>query len=416
MIGDTRLPTVRLWEVETGHCLKVFENESELINVGFTADSNRILAGSGSGVSQWDVTTGQCVRTTPITQFLTGYPVQAFSFSPDGRYFLFRSNYKKSTLDVGCKTNLCDVDSGLLLHSFDCINNSGMAFSPDGQHILLGRQNSFELRNLETGEKEEEGENTKYYATSGVSSVSFSRDGLRAFIGRTNGTVELFVLKGGRWKREIKFRGLTDDGKYALTVDEARTVRLWDTQKGTVWLAFYREHEGPFNRSCQRGGFRLSCEDDGSAQLQEVKTGRLVRTFEGHTAAVNSVSMSSDSRYAITVSEDRTAKLWFLDWELEDRQPADWDDGARPYLESVLNLAKDVYSEPKITEDDFERLMYRLGCEGYGWLRPEGVRRKLEEMAVELNKPLPASEPRLTETTEEAATTKSPWWKRIWKS
>ena len=31
----------------------------------------------------------------------------------------------------------------------------------------------------------------------------------------------------------------------------------------------------------------------------------------------------------------------------------------------------------------------QLGCAGYGWLRPEGVRRKLEEMAAEWTGPLP---------------------------
>ena len=38
------------------------------------------------------------------------------------------------------------------------------------------------------------------------------------------------------------------------------------------------------------------------------------------------------------------------------------------------------------TEDDFQRLLYTLGCAGYGWLRPEGVRRELERMAAEKGK------------------------------
>jgi hypothetical protein len=38
---------------------------------------------------------------------------------------------------------------------------------------------------------------------------------------------------------------------------------------------------------------------------------------------------------------------------------------------------------PTWSEEDFQRLLHTLGCAGYGWLRPEGVRRKLEEMALE---------------------------------
>jgi hypothetical protein len=37
--------------------------------------------------------------------------------------------------------------------------------------------------------------------------------------------------------------------------------------------------------------------------------------------------------------------------------------------------------KPSWTEDDFRRLLDKLGCTGYGWLRPEGVRRELESMA-----------------------------------
>jgi len=41
------------------------------------------------------------------------------------------------------------------------------------------------------------------------------------------------------------------------------------------------------------------------------------------------------------------------------------------------------------TEKDFQRLLYMLGCAGYGWLRPEGVRRELTKMAANWNGPSP---------------------------
>jgi hypothetical protein len=36
---------------------------------------------------------------------------------------------------------------------------------------------------------------------------------------------------------------------------------------------------------------------------------------------------------------------------------------------------------PTWTADDFRRLLDLLGCAGYGWLRPAGVRQQLEQMA-----------------------------------
>jgi hypothetical protein len=95
--------------------------------------------------------------------------------------------------------------------------------------------------------------------------------------------------------------------------------------------------------------------------------------------------------------------LYDLDWELEDKLPADWDEGARPYLENFLvlhtpyaaalptirepeeeeiALALTRRGTPTWTEEDFGNLLYTLGCAGYGWLRPEGVRQQLEAIAA----------------------------------
>ena len=75
-------------------------------------------------------------------------------------------------------------------------------------------------------------------------------------------------------------------------------------------------------------------------------------------------------------SRDNTLRLWFLDWEVEDREPADWDEGARHYLDTFLRLHTPPPSgrfrqhlAPAWTGEDFGRLLYTLGCAGYGWLR-----------------------------------------------
>jgi WD40 repeat protein len=130
--------------------------------------------------------------------------------------------------------------------------------------------------------------------------------------------------------------------------------------------------------------------------------GKCLRTFEGHTGWVNSVSISPDGRWALSGSWDNTVQLWELDWECEFPSPADWDEGARPYLESFLNLHTPYAAElrqdhapseeevrlsllhrgkPSWNEKEFDSLIRQLQYAGYGWLRPEGVRKKLEEIA-----------------------------------
>jgi hypothetical protein len=43
--------------------------------------------------------------------------------------------------------------------------------------------------------------------------------------------------------------------------------------------------------------------------------------------------------------------------------------------------------KPSWGEEDFDRLMGELCYRGYGWLRPEGVRKELEKMVSEWQGP-----------------------------
>ena len=95
-------------------------------------------------------------------------------------------------------------------------------------------------------------------------------------------------------------------------------------------------------------------------------------------------------RFVLSASEDATVRLWELDWDYDFPDPADWDEGARPYLDIFLTLHTPYgpdgltrRGKPQWSEGDFQNLLKDLGYRGYGWLRPEGVRKKLEELARE---------------------------------
>jgi WD domain, G-beta repeat len=146
--------------------------------------------------------------------------------------------------------------------------------------------------------------------------------------------------------------------------------------------------------------FIFSGSGDRILALWKVATGEYL--IQQTTYPVHSVCLSADGRFALSGSHDGTLILWNLEWELEKQLPADWDEGARPYLENFLvlhtpyaatlptgreptaeeiTLALTRRGTPTWTEADFQNLLYTLGCAGYGWLRPEGVRQQLEAMA-----------------------------------
>ena len=49
--------------------------------------------------------------------------------------------------------------------------------------------------------------------------------------------------------------------------------------------------------------------------------------------------------------------------------------------EEEIALALTRRGRPLWTTEDFEELLYTLGCAGYGWLRPQAVREALRQMA-----------------------------------
>jgi hypothetical protein len=103
---------------------------------------------------------------------------------------------------------------------------------------------------------------------------------------------------------------------------------------------------------------------------------------------VSTVAWSLDGHLALSGDDDNTIRQWKLEWEFELTPPADWDERARPFLTSFLTLYSSTpngptpTAKPRWVEENFRHLIDRLGRAGFGWLRPEGIRRKLEAMAA----------------------------------
>jgi hypothetical protein len=140
---------------------------------------------------------------------------------------------------------------------------------------------------------------------------------------------------------------------------------------------------------------------DGTVRVWEAASGRCLYTFQDRSSPVIVISLSANGRWLVASYEDGTLLRRELDWELAAHDLADWDEGASSYLESFLVLhtpyATELPAERKVSaqevqqalthrgtptwsEEDFQCLLRQLLNFGYGWLRPEGVRRQLEQM------------------------------------
>jgi WD40 repeat protein len=193
-------------------------------------------------------------------------------------------------------------------------------------------------------------------------SVALSPDGARLLSGGCDGTVRLWDLEDRECLRTLEGHVdsvesvvFTADGQYALSAGVDKTVRVWD-----------------------------------------LDAGRCLAKLWGHSEPIRCLAVSADGRSVVTGSNDGTIRLWELDWEWHVPELADCDPCAAPYLQTFLTLHCSVgpdgisrVGKPKWVEDDFQKLLKQLQYSGFGWLRPEGVKRELEKMAAEWQGPPP---------------------------
>jgi WD40 repeat protein len=173
--------------------------------------------------------------------------------------------------------------------------------------------------------------------------------------------------------------------------EEGYLISVWNLEKEQQ-VCYLNGHQGIVRTIAfsPDGQFLISGGDDKTVRVWKISDEKEIYCLEGHLGSITSVALSVDGRYVASGSRDKTVRIWALDWDYDFPAPADWDEGARPYLDIFLTLhtpyAPDGLSrvgKPQWTEEDFQKLLQELGYRGYGWLRPEGVRRDLEKMAKE---------------------------------
>ncbi len=191
-----------------------------------------------------------------------------------------------------------------------------------------------------------------------------------------------------------------------VTASEDDTVRFWhaDTSASYRQLNGYSEVGVGFVRIVNDGQAVLHEEWTDCLVLRDAVTGERLRQFKLSRAPSWRFegSLSANSRWLALGFYGGQIRVWYLDWNIEIPEPADWDEGARPFLNAFLRrqqpyagelpadrepsdeeirLALTKTGRPVWSDDDFAALQVELQDAGYGWLRPQGVQAELERMA-----------------------------------
>ncbi len=259
--------TVRLWDMETRRCLRVFEGHTKTVwRVAWNDDQRRALSGSDDGAARlWDIETGHCLQ-------------------------VFKNHHASVW---------------------------GVAWSDDQRRALTGDdEGTIRVWDAETGSCLQ----TLRAHETFVNDVGWGADQRRALSAATDNSVRLWDLAMRHCLRVL--RGHTGsvrrvtwsaDQRRALSASHDKTVRLWDVEAGRCprvleghtdsvdWVAW-----SPDQR-CALSGAR-----DKTVRLWDVEEGYCLRVLEGHTEDVRTVAWIADGRHAFSGDFNGGIREWDL--------------------------------------------------------------------------------------------------------
>lgn len=110
---------------------------------------------------------------------------------------------------------------------------------------------------------------------------------------------------------DIRF---TPDGHLIAVAGEDKCIRLWDVRTGKAVHQFQGHSDAALCMAfTSDGDWMVSGGRDNTIRVWEMRTGQLVRTVSGHTFHVSGVALRRDNRVLATSSWDHSIKLWEME-------------------------------------------------------------------------------------------------------
>ncbi|MBF2050228.1 MAG: FHA domain-containing protein [Elainella sp. C42_A2020_010] len=303
---------VRLWDAESGDVAKTLAGHSARVTSVAFLDANWVLTGGEDRLLRlWEIETGRCLRTFERH----GLGVQALRVSSDLSDF-------QSGVKAGSHYALSADATSLNLWA---VSRDASPVAP----LYLVRSRSLET--LSTQEHQTRQALMQAQAAVQQGQYATAAQQLRQ-VRSQSGHVppeadqawfDLYLYLPRQtlnqvWEQPSLQRhtsriysvAVQTNGR-ALTGSADQTVKLWDLTTGRCLLSF-EGHRGAVYavQFHPDGTYAVSASADGCLKIWHIQSGECVWTLEGHTDAVNAVAFSPDGRFLLSGSADRTCKLW----------------------------------------------------------------------------------------------------------
>ncbi|GAA5814068.1 hypothetical protein MFLAVUS_007558 [Mucor flavus] len=154
----------------------------------------------------------------------------------------------------------------------------------------------------------------------------FSPNGQNLVTGSVDGFIEVWNYLTGKLRKDLKYQAeenlmsmdqsviclsFSNDSELLASGSTDGKIAIWKLQTGLCTRRFSPAHSQGVTSLCfnKDASQILSCSYDHTVKIHNVKSGKLVKSFEGHTSFVNSVLYGSNDTI-ISASSDGEVKTW----------------------------------------------------------------------------------------------------------
>jgi WD40 repeat protein len=295
--------TIRLWEVDTGKQVNVFQGHTNYVtSVAFSPDGNYTLSGSwDKSIRLWHISTGKEVK------LFIGHKkfISSVAFSPDGKYVFSSSGdttLRQWDVNTGQQIKVLKGHISYIL---------SLSISPNGLFAISGGwDNNIVLWQLVTARKIREFKGIIESPNDFINSVALSPNGKYALSGYENNTISLWDISTGQQIKIIKGHtgpvnslAFSSDSKYFVSGSDDKTSRYWDVEKGQQ-IHIFDDHINYVSSVAlsSDGRYVLTGCGDSFVRLWDVNSGDYIKSFEGHFDPIQSVAISPDSSYILSAN------------------------------------------------------------------------------------------------------------------
>ena len=380
-----KLRTIRIRPLLTEYAQHIYD-------IAFSLDGKFVvIASEGHRVELWDVEKGEYLRSFSGHE----YDVQCLAISPSGNLI--------ATIDREGLIYIWDMETATCIQTIksELTSISTFEYSPDGCLVIACgsgplHDDSVWVWSVETSKRTEMNMGSYFIPKH----IVWSEDQTTCAISGAmdNNVVLIYSIHSARITHMIPVEEMTrllafsSCGRYLyIGQPSAGYIHKYNLSNNTVEECIKTEADMIVSMQLHNNNFLVLMDNLGAVSIWRTDACEKLDDYKETYKSELGMRISANGMYIGIFGNtilNSGLKICRVDWAIAVHEQADWDEGAKPYLNNFLRLHQPISEAnplvregiPQWTEEEFQQFSIELGYRGYGWLRPEGVRAKLEEM------------------------------------